>query len=240
MPNDIAIGFDLDHTLVIDNTLERTTALALLAEIAAAREIAYDTAAAGTAIDVALVAYRAGDQSLEAAIAGFLQKFVPGGETSDVIDEAQEFRDRVIAAAPSHVEALPGVAELFDRLDALGVPYAILSNGWSPLQEEKARAIAFRGSVFVSERIGARKPTRDAFDILVSHFDLPRERVWYVGDDPKNDCAGAQESGLASVWFDWENVAYPSDLPPPDHVIHTLAELAALVQGRRPDAAKTV
>ncbi len=114
-------------------------------------------------------------------------------------------------------------------LDALGVPYALLTNGWSPLQEEKARLIGFSGPVFVSERIGARKPAREAFEVLGKHFDLPFGRIWYVGDDPAIDCAPAQDLGMVSVWFDWENRSYPAELTAPKHTIHALADLPPLV-----------
>ncbi len=238
MTSDVALGFDLDHTLVVDNKLEKTVALDMVAEIAASRGASFDRVRADGAIDVALHAYRAGEQSLEAAIAGFFEQLVPGGgSASDVIDEAQNFREHVLERAPAHIEGLPGVAAMFDALDALGVPYAVLSNGWSPLQEEKARAIGFRGPVFVSERIGVRKPSREAFATLATHFEVPLERIWYVGDDPYADCAGAHANGVTSVWFDWEGVAYPPQIARPDYVIHKLDELPSLVEGRLPRAA---
>ncbi len=239
MAQSIAVGFDFDHTLGMDNRLERTTALDFLADVARRRGIVYDSSAAEGAIDSVLLSYRSGAQSLEGAIAGFLERFVPGGTTSDVVDEASAFRDAVIERTERHVEALPGAREMLQALDAMDVPYALLTNGWSPLQEEKARLLGFRGPVFVSERIGQRKPSREAFEYLVNAFDLPVQSVWYVGDDPVSDCAGASEAGLTSVWYDWENVAYPAGLPKPDHTIRALAELPALLEGRLAESART-
>jgi HAD superfamily hydrolase (TIGR01549 family) len=226
----IAVGFDFDHTLGIDNRLEKTTALDMLAALAARHGAAYDVEAAERAMDEVLAAYRGGKiPSLEGAVAGFFERFVPAGP--DLLDESQAFREQTLARAPQHVQVLPGVAEMFAQLDALGVRYAILTNGWSPLQEEKARLIDFREPVYVSERIGARKPERAAFDVLAKYFALPFESIWYVGDDPAVDCAGARALGLTSVWFDWENRTYPSDVAPPDHVIHKLLDLPPLLQG---------
>ncbi len=237
MANSIAVGFDFDHTLGIDNRLERTTALDLLRELAARRGVIYDAAAADAAIDGVLATFRSGEQSVEGAIAGFYERFTPGGTTSDVMDEASGFREAVVARCERHVEALQGAHEMLAALDEMDVPYAILTNGWSPLQEEKARLFGFRGPVYVSERIGARKPTREAFDSLVTLFELPPERIWYVGDDPHSDCAGAAEAGLVPVWFDWENVSYPPELAAPAYTIHTLAELPALLAGRLAETA---
>jgi putative hydrolase of the HAD superfamily len=105
----------------------------------------------------------------------------------------------------------------------------LLTNGWSPLQEEKARLIGFAGPVFVSERIGVRKPAAEAFGYLAKHFELPFGKIWYVGDDPAADCGGARALGMTTVWFDWEHRSYPEDLPKPDHVIHRLSELPGLL-----------
>src|SRR5271155_1896289 len=234
---DIAVGFDFDPALGIDNKLEKETALSLLASFARAHGTTYDPAAADAAIDRVLATYRSHlDERIEAAIAGFLESVVPA--EPDVIEEAMRFRELAVAQAPQHVRALPGSTELLARLDELGIPYALLTNGWSPLQEEKARLIGFRGPVYVSERIGANKPTRAAFDTLAKFFALPFERIWYVGDDPRVDCAGAQRLGMTSVWFDWEGKTYPSELPAPDHVIGALDELPVLLQGQVKKAAK--
>jgi HAD superfamily hydrolase (TIGR01549 family) len=235
MTHDVAVGFDFDHTLGIDNKLERTVALETLDELGAKHGLAYDRAAAGLAIEATLAEYRSGRMSVEGAIAGFFEQFAPVGR--DVLDRATDFREAVVARAPEFIEIRPGAREMLAELDGLGIAYAILTNGWSPLQEEKARLIDFRGSVFVSERIGALKPTRAAFDFLAKHFELPFERIWYVGDDPVADCAGAAALGACAVWYDWEARAYPADVTPPGFVIHDLSELPALLQGQEKKAA---
>jgi HAD superfamily hydrolase (TIGR01509 family) len=149
------------------------------------------------------------------------------------MDAAGGFREAVVNAAPSHVQALPGARELLAELDAMGVPYALLTNGWSPLQEEKARLLGFAGPVFVSERIGSRKPSPQAFGMLAKHFDLPFERIWYVGDDPAVDCAGARALGMTAIWFDWEDHPYPPDILPPDRVVHALDDIPPLLRAAR-------
>jgi len=227
MPSAFAVGFDFDHTLGLDNKLERVTALSELARLAASSGGSYDSSAADAAIDGVLRDARAGDRTIETCIAGFYESFAPAG--AHVADAASAFRDAVLANAPKFVTVLPGALELLAKLDALHVPYAMLTNGWSPLQEEKARLIDFRGPVFVSERLGIQKPSRDAFAQLIKHFELPAPAIWYVGDDPSADCAGATDAGLTSVWYDWEERPYPAGLPKPVHTIHTLEELLPLL-----------
>jgi putative hydrolase of the HAD superfamily len=227
MASDCAVGFDFDHTLGIDNKLERTTALEELGRLAAENGLQVDRAAAEEAIDDVLRGARSGERSLESYIAGFYERFAPAGTA--IIDYASKFRDAVMANAPSYIEPVPGAIELLAQLDARGIPYAMLTNGWSPLQEEKARRIDFRGPVFVSERIGVLKPASAAFGALVKYFELPASSIWYVGDDPVADCGGANACGMQSVWFDWEQRPYPEDASKPIHTIHTLEELLALL-----------
>lgn len=226
----LAIGFDFDHTLGIDNKLERVVALDMLRDFARAKEISYDPAEADAAIDDVLARTRAGDVPVEVAIAGFFERFAHAGAAT--FDAAQEFRDAVVARAPEFVAALPGAVAMLAALDAAGVRYAILTNGWSPLQEEKARLIGFRGSVFVSERLDARKPARSAFDQLLKHFELPATQIWFVGDDPDMDIAGAAAAGMTTVWYDWEGRTYPQAVAPAHHTISDLSELPGLLQGR--------
>lgn len=230
MPTSFAVGFDFDHTLGLDNKLERTVALEMLGGYARSRDVAYDVGEAERAIDEALARSRGGGAPIELAIAGFFEQFVPAGAAA--FDTAQDFRETVVARAPEFVTVLPGAESLLATLDEAGIRYALLTNGWSPLQEEKARLIGFRGSVFVSERIDARKPDRAAFDQLLKHFELPATAVWYVGDDPVTDVAGAAAAGLTSVWFDWEGRSYPQELARAHHTIASLDELPALLQGR--------
>jgi len=231
----IAVGFDFDHTLGIDNKLERTVCLEIAEKLCALRGRAFDPAAATTHLDDEIQVVRRGDLPVETALEGWLLAVAGPGDENVI--EAGKFRDAVVARASEFVQALPGVRAMLDALDGLGVRYAILSNGWSPLQEEKARLIDFEAPVFVSERIGAWKPKPEAFAALVKLFDLPAHDIWYVGDDPENDCAGARAAGLTSVWFDWEARGYPAGVKPPDYTIHALEELPALLQGRLGEAA---
>lgn len=226
----LAVGFDFDHTLAIDSKLERRIALQMLEELARTQGIAYDPADASRAVDEMLHEYRSGALPLETALPGFFDRFVELGDRTAEVTE--QFEERAITLAPESVEPLPGLQAMLAALQSSRIPFAILTNGWSPLQEEKARLVGFEGPVFVSERIGVRKPEREAFQFLTRHFEMPAGDVWYLGDDPALDCAGARAAGLRSVWFDWEGKTYPQELEPPDFVIHSLSELPALLQGQ--------
>src|ERR1700688_152975 len=216
----IAVGLDFDHTLGVDNKLERVVGVDIAEGLAQTRGVPFDRDAAGKIFDEALAATRLAALPIEPAVEGALLRAAgPGPENEDQVGR---FRDQVIERAPEFVQALPGAKEMLAALDALGVRYAILTNGWSPFQEEKARLIGFRAPVYVSERIGARKADRGSFAFLARQFDLPLEAIWYLGNDAIVDCAGAREAGLTAVWYDWEDRPYPADIPPPSFVIHAL------------------
>lgn len=129
----------------------------------------------------------------------------------------------------SFVVPEPGARALCKALAARGVPHAILTNGWAPLQQRKAQVVGFQGPVIVSAEIGAQKPSAEAFDALARALGVPPAEIAYVGDTPESDVAGALASGLLGVWFDAEGIAYPEQLPKPSQVIHNLAELYALL-----------
>ncbi len=232
----IAIGFDLDRTLVVDNKLERTVGLEMAESLAVARGLRFDRERALAEFDKAVAASRNAGLPIETALEGVFLELAGAGLENTV--ETGRFREAVIERAPEFVKALPGAQAMLDELEAMGVRYAILTNGWSPFQEEKARLIGFRGPVLVSERIGVRKPSPEAFVLLARQLDVAPSNLWYVGDDPEIDCAGARAARAAAVWINWEDRPYPAGLEPPDHMIASLSELSPLVQGHLGGAAK--
>ncbi len=224
------VSLDLDDTLVTDNRLERTVALARLDVLAAEHDTRYDRAAAEFVIDEFLSSDRETDREADMFIAWFYERFARTG--SSAMNAAKAYRAAVVAEAAKHVAVIPGARETLAGLDRLMIPCAVLTNGWSPLQEEKARLIGFRGPVFVSERIGARKPTPEAFAPVHDHFGVACEQIWHVGDNARADCAGAKRLGMTTVWFDRLGERYPCDIPPPDYVVHSQADLLALFTAR--------
>jgi putative hydrolase of the HAD superfamily len=149
------------------------------------------------------------------------------GEGVDQRHAVEEFRALALALVPSHVQALPGAGDLLTTLAERGYRYAILSNGWNPLQQRKADHIGFDGPVFVSDDIGVRKPSVHAFNVLRDAFGLPAERIWYVGDDPRADVLGALNAGMKAMWFDWEHKKFPTDVPGPSAIISAIGDVLA-------------
>lgn len=221
-----AVGFDFDHTLGLDNKLERVAFLRLLDAACEIGGRCIGTLADEIErIDDLLAKQRSGAFSIEEAVRRFMRE--------RGVAKPDEFIGRYKRMAVEMVDAFvipePGVREMLAELRSREVPVAILTNGWSPLQQRKAERVEFEGAVVVSSDLGIQKPEPQAFEALADVLGVGCADVAFVGDSPESDVAGAIRAGMQGVWFDAEGLAYPPELPLPDAVIHTLAELLALV-----------
>jgi FMN phosphatase YigB (HAD superfamily) len=224
----IAIGFDFDHTLGVDNGLEREALYAYARELGRPQDPHDDVMR--KRFEEILADFRAGITSMGEMIARFANAIEAGPAAATTERWKQHCYDLV----DELVRPLDGAHDMLAALRAHAVPIAILTNGWTPLQQKKiARALgddSLGMTILVSDAIGAVKPARAAFDALVAALAVPRERVWYVGDNALGDVGGALAAGLRAVWFDGEDQRYPQDLPMPTLTITALRELTKLAE----------
>jgi HAD superfamily hydrolase (TIGR01509 family) len=216
------VGFDFDHTLGIDNKLERVAFLRMLdSACEQGGRCIGPLADEIVRIDALLAEQRAGKFTIEDAV----ERFVRERGIRDTVGWADEYKRICIEMVHAFVIPEPGVKEMLWALRERGIRSAILTNGWSPLQLRKAERVGFEGPVVVSGDLGVQKPELPAFEALARALDAPLEEIAFVGDTPQSDIAGALAAGMHAVWFDAEDVEYPHDLPPPCAAIHALGEL---------------
>ena len=217
-----ALGFDFDHTLGIDNKLERVAFLKLLEPMrsAGARAIV-DLPLETAGIDALLADQRSGAFSIEEAV----DRFVRAHGLSSGPQWVERYKRNALDAVETFVVPMPGWIRLRDAMRSAQIPNALLTNGWNPLQVQKARSIGFDGPVVASGDIGVQKPAAAAFEKLAQALGVAAEGIWYVGDNPTADIAGARATGMRGIWLDAEGVAYPETILPPTEVIHSLDEL---------------
>lgn len=225
-PQDLpfGVGFDFDHTLGIDNKIERVAFLRLLNQLGTAsgeQEI--------PAIDALLIEQRSGKYTIDEAVIRFVRGHAPG--VSDCSQYINWYKQTVLNTVDDFVIPLPGAVEMLAGLKARHVPVALLSNGWSPLQARKAARVGFQGPVLVSDQIGTQKPDPLAFDYLLTALQMPASQVFYVGDNPGVDIGGCMKVGIRGIWLDAEGIAYPTELSKPSHTIHALNELLSVLPG---------
>lgn len=222
----VGVGFDFDHTLGIDNKLERIAFLRLLERVLAEGGRALGTLDQETVrIDALLAAQRAGASTIGEAVRAFVAE--RGVAPTD--DHVAAYASMCLAMVDDVVVPLPGARRTLQALAAAGVQLAMLTNGWDPLQTAKARRVGFDGPVLTSAGIGAQKPDPRAFAALAEALGLPAGAIWYVGDDPAIDIAGALAAGMQAVWLDAEGRSYPPGCPPPTRRIGALGDLPAIV-----------
>ena len=219
-----ALGFDLDHTLGFDDRLELRTMLRYGRRAAARSGVAAGPQRENASALLALA--RAGRLTIDQAVATFLGTYL---SPSQAETEVARWREEVVAEARVGMRPAPGAQACIERLEARGIPIAILTNGWSPLQEAKAESLGLAHlPLLISEHIGALKPAPEAFAALVARLGTRPERTAYVGDDLDGDVLGARAAALVAVWVPERDPAAADLRALPNDVVtvHTLAELA--------------
>jgi FMN phosphatase YigB (HAD superfamily) len=229
----VAVGFDFDRTLGLDHSLERHAFGDLAEQFGVSIDIGEERTA--DTIEQMLAPFRAAEETMPAMLMRFVATLPPNAQTRNLTPAGLAGRYRQICydLVDQLVKPIEGARECIAALVAHGIPVGILTNGWSELQERKvARALGnFPGPILVSDSLGAYKPSAQAFRELETALGVGPEGLWYVGDNPVADIAGARAYGLRAVWLNREGQAYPDGLAMPTAVIERLDELPAIVRG---------
>lgn len=126
---------------------------------------------------------------------------------------------------------IPGAEALLETLYPRYALY-LVSNGNAAVQAGRlgsANISHYFRDMFISERIGADKPSREFFARCFSRIpDFDPADAILVGDSPTSDILGGKNAGVKTCWFN------PSGRPPhpticPDYEIRALAELPDLL-----------
>lgn len=153
-----------------------------------------------------------------------LRHFLQGKSEAEIQREFDEL-ERTEASDTQGVQAMPGASELLERLNALGIPWAIVTSGTVPIAHARHRAGQLpQPQVFITaEQVARGKPQPDAYLLGASSLGLEPHECVVVEDAP----AGL-ESGLAAG-CQVIAVNAPSDtlaLEDVDRVLTSLTQLA--------------
>lgn len=89
----------------------------------------------------------------------------------------------------------------------------IVTNGVSSTQRSKLGLSGFAevmNGLFISEEIGAPKPTKEYFEYCLEHIEeKDRERILLVGDSLTSDIKGANTAGIKACWYNPKEQALP-------------------------------
>lgn len=105
----------------------------------------------------------------------------------------------------------------------------IVTNGTARVQEGRiadAGIAKYFDGIFISELIGADKPSQAFFDACFAKIpDFCKEKTILIGDSLSSDIHGGKTAGLYSVWYNPRHEKLPQGAQAPDDVIGDLLEI---------------
>ncbi len=130
-------------------------------------------------------------------------------ECDKTIAEAEKMRDTYIASLGEQACLVDGAEEICKKLSGHYRMY-IGTNGISRIQRsrfEKSGLSGYFDDIFVSEEIGAAKPSAAYFDYVFSRIEeSDKSKYLVIGDSLTSDCDGAIAYGLDICRFNPNNL----------------------------------
>ena len=127
---------------------------------------------------------------------------------------------------------MPGAEAVLESLSSRYRLFAV-SNGNTETQAKRIASANLKRwfeDFFVSEKIGAEKPSRAFFDYCFEHIpDIEKKYAVMVGDSLTSDIRGGINAGIPTVWFNYRKAEKAADIRP-DYIIYTLSELPPLLE----------
>ena len=146
-------------------------------------------------------------------------------------DLAEPFNARYQEKLGDTVCFQDGADKLVARLKGRVRQYAA-TNGTRVAQEKKLRKSdldKLLDGVFISELLGAEKPSQAFFDqVLAAIGPVDRRRVLMVGDSLTSDMAGGLAAGLRCCWYNPQKLPAPENMAL-DYIISDLNQVENLL-----------
>ena len=106
-------------------------------------------------------------------------------------------------------DLMDGAVHILEWLKNEGIRLYATTNGITLTQYKRVRDAGIEGyfdGIFVSEEVGAQKPSKAYFDHVLRNIPLVNKRnILIVGDSPSSDILGGINSGIDTCWFAHEN-----------------------------------
>lgn len=152
-----------------------------------------------------------------------LRHFMPG-ESEEAIQQQFSLLEKVEAEDTDGISALPGAVQLLERLEALSMPWAIVTSGSVPVARARhAAGELATPEIFITAELVARgKPNPDPYLLGAQRLGLKPEECVVVEDAPAGVLSGLA-AGCQVI-----AVNAPDDTPKLDQVDLVLKSLAVL------------
>lgn len=107
--------------------------------------------------------------------------------------------------------ALPGAHELCEKLYKKGLKLYIITNGIGFVQKKRFKESGlsrFFDGVFISEEVGAAKPSKEYFNFVYDNIDeKDKSKIIVVGDSLSADIRGGKAYGFVTCWYNVKDSA---------------------------------
>ena len=150
---------------------------------------------------------------------------VPAGALGDALAA------RYDALHDAELRCFPRAHDTLDRLKALGVRLALITNGAAAPQRAKVVRFALEhrfDHIQIEGEHGFGKPEEQAYTHALAALEVGAHETWMVGDNLEWEVVAPQRLGIRAIWHD----GYGAGLPPdstarPDRIIRRISELLA-------------
>jgi putative hydrolase of the HAD superfamily len=234
-----AILFDLDDTLLVafgpgPGQWQRTIAAF------AGRLGPIEAAAVAAAISAASVELWADpsrhkywrhriDEARRKIVADAFAELAAAGHKVPAQPVGDAMADAYNALHDAELAMFPDAHETLDRLKALGVKLALITNGAGPPQRAKVVRFALEhrfDHIQIEGEHGFGKPEERAYTHAMDVLGVEPHETWMVGDNLEWEVEGPQRLGIHAIWHDGYGVGLPLGSPiKPDRIIRRLREL---------------
>lgn len=152
-----------------------------------------------------------------------LRHFMPG-ESEEAIQQQFSLLEKVEAEDTDGISALPGAVQLLERLEALSMPWAIVTSGSVPVAHARHAAgeLATPEIFITAELVAKGKPNPDPYLLGAQRLGLKPEECVVVEDAPAGVLSGLA-AGCKVI-----AVNAPDDTPKLEQVDLVLKSLAVL------------
>jgi putative hydrolase of the HAD superfamily len=142
---------------------------------------------------------------------------------------ANRIADRFTTYREEEMFVFPGARETIDRLKALGVRLALVTNGAADTQRAKIERfeLAHRfDHIQIEGEHGFGKPEERAYRHAMAALGVTAPDTWMIGDNLEWEVEVPQRLGIYAIWMDVHGEGLPEGSSvKPDRIIRSLAEL---------------
>ena len=128
---------------------------------------------------------------------------------------------------PDAIETLQAV-----RAAHPGRRIGLVTNGPADVQTAKIELLGllpYFEFLLISGVFGFWKPDRQIFLEALRLGNATAASAVMIGDSPEHDMAGAEASGIRTIWMNRHASIWPAELPPPTCIAHDLANVRQLL-----------